>query len=228
MADNKLLGTGGLYYGSNEISKAYMGSNLVWEKDSGIYMVRACNKSGASSSGNGPLYDGIPYATYNWKIQIGLKNYFTRVSNSYGYYTTVGCPVTMYNNNPFIQLGDYGFYYYNYGVTKSNFGETTGVYLEFEYTPTSVKCFTYNKTYTTSRQSTQGIYLVPSRSSYNGYCDCSFHYMKMWNGTTLLHDVIAKKIDGNPGFYDNVDGSFFKESDANNSNFKLYDDYLQV
>ena len=32
MADNKLLGTGGLYYGSNEISKAYMGNNLVWEK----------------------------------------------------------------------------------------------------------------------------------------------------------------------------------------------------
>ena len=32
MADNKLLGTAGLYFGSNEISKAYMGSNLVWEK----------------------------------------------------------------------------------------------------------------------------------------------------------------------------------------------------
>lgn len=32
MADNKLLGASGLYYGSNEIIKAYMGSNLVWEK----------------------------------------------------------------------------------------------------------------------------------------------------------------------------------------------------
>ena len=32
MADNKLLGTGSLYYGGNEISKAYMGNNLVWEK----------------------------------------------------------------------------------------------------------------------------------------------------------------------------------------------------
>ena len=32
MADNKLLGAGGLYYGGNEISKAYMGNNLVWEK----------------------------------------------------------------------------------------------------------------------------------------------------------------------------------------------------
>ena len=33
MADNKLLGAGGLYYGTNEISKAYMGNNLVWEKE---------------------------------------------------------------------------------------------------------------------------------------------------------------------------------------------------
>ena len=33
MADNKLLGAGGLYYGVNEISKAYMGNNLVWEKE---------------------------------------------------------------------------------------------------------------------------------------------------------------------------------------------------
>ena len=33
MADNKLLGAGGLYYGGNEISKAYMGNNLVWEKE---------------------------------------------------------------------------------------------------------------------------------------------------------------------------------------------------
>lgn len=32
MADNKLLGAGSLYYGGNEISKAYMGNNLVWEK----------------------------------------------------------------------------------------------------------------------------------------------------------------------------------------------------
>ena len=32
MADNKLLGAGSLYFGSNEISKAYMGSTLVWEK----------------------------------------------------------------------------------------------------------------------------------------------------------------------------------------------------
>lgn len=32
MADNKLLGAGSLYYGSNEISKAYMGNNLVWQK----------------------------------------------------------------------------------------------------------------------------------------------------------------------------------------------------
>ena len=36
MADNKLLGAGSLYYGGNEISKAYMGNNLVWEKASGI------------------------------------------------------------------------------------------------------------------------------------------------------------------------------------------------
>lgn len=36
MADNKLLGAGSLYYGTNEISKAYMGNNLVWEKASGI------------------------------------------------------------------------------------------------------------------------------------------------------------------------------------------------
>jgi hypothetical protein len=33
MADNKLLGASGLYYGGNEISKAYMGNNLVWEKE---------------------------------------------------------------------------------------------------------------------------------------------------------------------------------------------------
>ena len=33
MADNKLLGAGGLYYGGNEIRKAYMGNNLVWEKE---------------------------------------------------------------------------------------------------------------------------------------------------------------------------------------------------
>ena len=33
MGDNKLLGAGGLYYGGNEISKAYMGNNLVWEKE---------------------------------------------------------------------------------------------------------------------------------------------------------------------------------------------------
>ena len=32
MADNKLLGASGLYFGVNEISKAYMGNNLVWEK----------------------------------------------------------------------------------------------------------------------------------------------------------------------------------------------------
>jgi hypothetical protein len=32
MADNKLLGAGSLYYGTNEISKAYIGNNLVWEK----------------------------------------------------------------------------------------------------------------------------------------------------------------------------------------------------
>jgi hypothetical protein len=32
MADNKLLGASGLYYGGNEISKVYMGNNLVWEK----------------------------------------------------------------------------------------------------------------------------------------------------------------------------------------------------
>lgn len=32
MADNKLLGASGLYFGGNEISKAYMGNNLVWEK----------------------------------------------------------------------------------------------------------------------------------------------------------------------------------------------------
>ena len=33
MADNKLLGAGSLYYGGNEISKAYIGNNLVWEKE---------------------------------------------------------------------------------------------------------------------------------------------------------------------------------------------------
>ena len=33
MADNKLLGASGLYFGGNEISKAYMGNNLVWEKE---------------------------------------------------------------------------------------------------------------------------------------------------------------------------------------------------
>ena len=32
MADNKLLGASLLYYGTNEISKAFMGNNLVWEK----------------------------------------------------------------------------------------------------------------------------------------------------------------------------------------------------
>ena len=32
MADNKLLGASGLYFGVNEISKAFMGNNLVWEK----------------------------------------------------------------------------------------------------------------------------------------------------------------------------------------------------
>ena len=33
MADNKLLGAGSLYYGGNEINKAYMGNNLVWQKE---------------------------------------------------------------------------------------------------------------------------------------------------------------------------------------------------
>ena len=32
MADNKLLGAGSLYFRGNEITKAYMGNNLVWEK----------------------------------------------------------------------------------------------------------------------------------------------------------------------------------------------------
>lgn len=32
MTDNKLLGVNGLYFGVNEISKAFMGNNLVWEK----------------------------------------------------------------------------------------------------------------------------------------------------------------------------------------------------
>lgn len=32
MADNKLLGASLLYYGTNEITKAFMGNNLVWEK----------------------------------------------------------------------------------------------------------------------------------------------------------------------------------------------------
>ena len=32
MADNRLLGTGGMYYNNNEIGKAYLGSGLIWEK----------------------------------------------------------------------------------------------------------------------------------------------------------------------------------------------------
>ena len=35
MADNKLLGASGLYFGGNEINKAYMGSTLVWQKAGG-------------------------------------------------------------------------------------------------------------------------------------------------------------------------------------------------
>jgi len=35
MADNKLLGAGSLYFRGNEITKAYMGNNLVWEKTGG-------------------------------------------------------------------------------------------------------------------------------------------------------------------------------------------------
>ena len=32
MADNRLLGTGGMYYNNNEIGKAYLGNSLIWEK----------------------------------------------------------------------------------------------------------------------------------------------------------------------------------------------------
>ena len=240
MADNKLLGVGGLYYGGNEISKAYMGNNLVWEKDSGIYMVRGYNmyynygyQYGAAS--------GFRYNcgnNNNFKIQIGLKNYFTSYRGSYGATADTGyClngHISNYNSSyqtaQFINLGNGGFSSFfgtsSGNITKVNFGDTQS-YLEFEITVNYTKCLTYNKQINYTNQNTaklQYIELIPGSVNSVGYCNCSYHYVKIWDGNTLLHDIIAKKIDGAPGYYDKVDGSFFKQSDASSTFVKLYDD----
>lgn len=240
MADNKLLGASGLYYGSNEISKAYMGNNLVWEKDSGIYMVRGYNMyySGGYQYGAASGFHYNCGNNNNFKIQIGLKNYFTTYSGSYGVKVTQGFCLNGYISNyssgyqtaEFIRLGDGGFYSklgtsYN-TITTVNFGDTQS-YLEFEITVNYTKCLTYNKQINYSNQNTaklQYIELIPGSGNSIGYCNCSYHYVKIWDGNTLLHDIIAKKIDGSPGYYDKVDGSFFKQSDASSTSVKLYDD----
>lgn len=241
MADNRLLGAGAMYYNGQEIGKAYMGNGLVWEKQAGTYMIR-CNNIRYSGGYPQSNTTGPQFTCGNnnsFKIQIGLKNYFTTVSSGYSSQTYGWCLRgyisnynSTYNSPTMINLGNGGlqsvFGSSNGTINKATFGDTNA-YLEFEITSSYCKCLTYNKQINFSGQTAaklQYVTIMPGRSGYLGYCDCSYHYIKIWNGSTLLHDVTAKKINGLPGMYDSVTGTSYDKSNftSNGNIFTLSED----
>lgn len=225
MADNKLLGAGGLYYGGNEISKAYMGNNLVWEKGPDYdpnYMLKCFNGSGYYSSGTGPSFTITN--SDNYKIQIGVKDTldFAQYAKT-NYVLSPGLSGVLNIGYDFVYIG---------GNNIQRYISNTWKYLEFEInkgTTNNAKCLTTGDTWSFTPISLSSVGLIPSVSGgYVGRCYCSYNYLKIWSNDVLLHDVHAKKFsDGTRGFIDIVTGlTYTKENGGISSSVTLTDDSL--
>lgn len=224
MADNKLLGAGSLYYGGNEISKAYMGNNLVWEKGPDYdpnYMLKCYSKAA-----EGPRF--TCGNNNNFKIQLGIKNTGSWCLSGYisNYNSNYNRPIMLGNSS------NHGFYS-EYGTSINFFYISSTDYLEFEITSSYCKCLTKNIQVTYKGQDSanlQYVVVMPSNIGYVGNVNCSYHYLKIWNGSTLLHDVIAQKINREPGLYDKITGNTYVKSNfcsnGSTSAFTLSDDSL--
>ena len=225
MADNKLLGAGSLYYGGNEISKAYMGNNLVWEKGPDYdpnYMLKCY-----STAAEGPRF--TCGNNNNFKIQLGIKNTGSLCLSGYisNYNSNYNRPIMLGNSS------NNGFYS-KYGASTKYFFIRSTDYLEFEITSSYCKCLTKNIQVTHKGQekaNLQYVVVMPSIIGYVGDANCSYHYLKIWNGSTLLHDVIAQKINREPGLYDKITGNTYVKSNFcsngySTSAFTLSDDSL--
>lgn len=228
MADNKLLGAGSLYFGANEISKAYMGNNLVWEKGPDYdpnYMLKCFNGyNGYASIGHGPSFTITN--SNNYKIQIGVKDTLSFAQySSANYVLQHETSVSMFLmiGSGWISIG---------GVNTQRYISNTDRYLEFEInkgTTNNAKCLTTGDSWSCTPISVSSIRLIPAvGTSYAGHCYCSYNYLKIWSNNVLLHDVHAKKFsDGTRGFIDIVTGlTYTKENGGISSNVILSDDSL--
>jgi hypothetical protein len=127
-----------------------------------------------------------------------------------------------------------GFYSEFGSSINKNLNLISTDYLEFEITSSYCKCLTKNIQVTHTGQSSanlQYVVVMPGKGGTAGVTNCSYHYLKIWNGSTLLHDVIAQKINGEPGLYDKITGNTYVKSNfcSNGyatSAFTLSDDSL--
>lgn len=235
MADNRLLGTGGMYYNNNEISKAYLGNNLVWEKAQQDFLIKANN--GYNSGGywyskqicTPTIYiHNTNNKTGSFLLKIGLINYFTYTYayNNLNYSTVIDNNYGSGYPRFYLQMGNGGVQCctYAYAAALDSNSANVGKYREYEITLKNIKDVTNNKTVSINNNYNyipKTLRLWPALgSSYVGYCNCAYHYIQVYMDNILIHDYHTGKVGNYYAFIDNVNSSnniVLNETNTNNN-----------
>lgn len=152
------------------------------------------------------LHNYSTMQTGNFKIQVGLINYF---ESAYNYSTLYLFPVLKFDLNSAnagLNMGGGSGYVtymaYNSAATLPNEtkAKAVGTYREFELTQnklTDLVSGTYVNSTNNSNYIPQYIYIYPSKgASYLGYCDVAYDYIKVWVNGVMMYDYHATKING--------------------------------
>lgn len=225
MADNRLLGTGGMYYNNNEIGKAYLGNSLIWATTPGeIFAVNSSSPLTASSGSAIKLI--ITKSGYNTTTITSFK-FQCRLL---GFAVTGGTLIRQINNgteqyNRFFATSSTKVYF-DYNMSQRTSAKCSNFFTqprEFEFG--QEKTFTTNKFYikdletntviatynTNANAGNNNIYpwsLWSYASEIYGFSYIKFYVAYNYGNWVLEKDYEAQKLsNGKAVLYDKVSGT---------------------
>ena len=190
--------------------------SLVYQNDicNFKYLLRASSRGTGSYSytsiqimkKNIKLHDYSTMQTGNFKIQVGLINYFESAYNYNTQYLFKVLQFDLNSGNAGLSMGGgsgyviYRAYAKDSTLPNETLTKAVGTYREFELTQnklTDLVSGTYVDSTNKRNYIPQYIYIYPYMSgNYIGYCDVAYDYIKIWVNGVMKYDYHATKING--------------------------------